>query len=82
MDKTSGAGSKFMHGYEVRSLMSDKADKALDKANNFSVFGMKIPKFIFKDKKAAERIERSRAMADEMLRDMMDSLSKVFRKEA
>lgn len=70
--------NSFMHGYEVRSAFSDKADKASMKAQSFSVFGLHIPKGPFKDKKAMERIEKSREMANQMLQDMMDSLAKVF----
>lgn len=70
--------NSFMHGYEVRSAFSDKADKAVQKATSFSVLGLHIPKGPFKDKKALERIEKNREIADQMLADVMDTLSKVF----
>jgi hypothetical protein len=56
----------------------NRTDKAIDGANNFNVFGMKIGKGWFKDDKEVKRLEELQRTASDLLKDINDVLKSAF----
>ena len=75
-------GAGFTHSTTIVKDFNDRADKAIQSKQSFGVFGFKLPRPGFmQDKDGIKRIEEAKQRADEMLADLMSSLSKVFERK-